>query len=86
MKTVEINNASSPLAEYVKQAQIEPLVVTEHGAPTAVILSLSNTDIETIALSTNSDFIALIERSRVRAQTDGGISAEEMRRRVLAES
>jgi hypothetical protein len=34
---------------------------------------------ETVALSTNPEFLALIERSRARAE--GGISSEEMRRR-----
>ncbi|CAN5764180.1 hypothetical protein BH23PLA1_BH23PLA1_36690 [soil metagenome] len=83
MKTIDIGEASSPLADYVKRATAEPLVVTENGEPTAVILSLSNTDLETIALSTDPEFLALIERSRARAQAEDGLSAAEMRRRVL---
>ena len=39
MKTIDIGEASSPLAEYVRQAQAEPLVLTDHGAPTAVLLA-----------------------------------------------
>ena len=61
----------------------EPLVFTDHGTPTAVILTLVNTDMETAALSTNPEFIALIERSRACAKAEGGLSAAEMRRRVL---
>lgn len=71
------------MADYVRQAQTEPLVVTDNGAPTAVILPLANANLETVSLSTNPEFIALIERSRARARTDGGHSAEEMRRCVL---
>jgi hypothetical protein len=41
-----------------------------------------NADWETIALSTNSQFIALIERSRERQRAEGGISSVEMRRRL----
>ena len=84
MKIVEIDKATSPLADYIPAVQSEPVVVTDHGVPTAVILPLRNADMETVALSTNPEFIALIERSRARASEEGGISTEEMRRRVLA--
>ncbi len=59
------------------------MVITDHGTPTAVILPLVNVDLESIALNTNPEFIALIERSRARARVEGGVSAAEMRRRVL---
>jgi prevent-host-death family protein len=83
MKIVDILKATNPLADYIEEVQSEPLVVTDHGVPTAVLLPLTNTDMETLALSTNPDFIALIERSRARARDEGGVSSEEMRRRVL---
>jgi hypothetical protein len=35
-----------------------------------------------MSLSTNAVFIALIERSRDRHRTEGGISSDEMRRRM----
>ena len=85
MKTIDIGEASSPLAEYVRQAQAEPLVFTDHGAPTAVLLSLRNADLETVSLNTNPAFLALIERSRARQEAEGGLSAAEMRRRILSE-
>jgi len=66
MKTVEIGDATQPLADYISGVQTEPLVITDHGSPTAVILPLACTDLETVALSTNPDFIALIERLRAR--------------------
>ncbi|MGC8638785.1 MAG: type II toxin-antitoxin system Phd/YefM family antitoxin [Isosphaeraceae bacterium] len=83
MKTIEIGEATSPLADYVAAVQSEPLVISDHGIPTAVILPLSDVDLEAIALGTNPRFLALIERSRARAQTEGTIPAAEMRRRVL---
>ena len=49
----------------------------------AVILTLANADLETVALNTNPEFIALIQRSRSRATQEGGLPAAEMRRRVL---
>jgi prevent-host-death family protein len=86
MKTIEIGDATSPLADYIEGVQSEPLVITDHGTPTAVILPLVGTDLETISLSTNPEFIALIERSRARSRAEGGISSAEMRHRVLGSS
>jgi hypothetical protein len=83
LKTIEIGEATHPLAEYVQGVQTEPLVITENGMPTAVILPLTNVDLESVALSTNPEFIALIERSRARVREEGTISAAEMRRRVM---
>ncbi len=83
MKTVELVEATSPLADYIPGVRSEPLVITDHGTPTAVILPLDNTDLETVALSSNPEFIALIERSRSRTRQEGGVSSDEMRRRVL---
>ena len=83
MKTIDIGDASGTLTDCLKQARTEPVVSTDQGTPTAVILTLVNTDLETVALSTNPEFIALIERSRACAKLEGGVSAAEMRRRVL---
>jgi len=83
MKIVDIGKATNPLADYIEAVRSEPLVVTDHGVPTAVLLPLTNTDMETVALSTNPKFIALIEGSRARAREEGGLSPDEMRRRVL---
>jgi prevent-host-death family protein len=83
MKTVEIAEATNPLADYVSGVQTEPLVITEHGTPTAVMFPLADVDLESVSLATNPAFLALIERSRARARDEGEISAEEMRRRVL---
>lgn len=83
MKTIDIADATGSLADYIPGVRTEPLVITDHGTPTAVMLPVDHVDLESIALSTNPAFLALIERSRSRARQEGEISAEEMRRRVL---
>jgi len=83
MKTIELVEATSPLADYIPCVRSEALVIMDHGTPTAVILPLYNTDLEAVSLSTNPDFIALIERSRSGSRREGGISSDEMRRRVV---
>ena len=42
----------------------------------------SEPTLETISLSTNPRFIEIIEKSRASLARDGGISSEEMRRRL----
>ena len=81
MKVVEKADATATLAEYASDIGSGPVVVTSQGQPVAVLVSIENTDLETISLSTNPQFIDLIERSRARVRAEGGIPSEEMRRR-----
>ena len=80
MKTVEFAKANLPLSDYTKKVKKEPVIVTKEGKPVAALVSITNADIETVSLSSNPKFIALIERSRARQKAVGGISTEEMRR------
>lgn len=81
-KTIELSKANLPLSDYTKKVKKEPVIITKEGKPVAVLVSISNADIETVSLSNNPKFIALIERSRARQKSEGGISLEEMRRRL----
>jgi prevent-host-death family protein len=76
--------ATAPLAEYARDVSREPVILTVRGKPVAALVSVENADLETITLSTHPQFIALIERSRARQRAEGGISSEEMRRRLGA--
>jgi antitoxin (DNA-binding transcriptional repressor) of toxin-antitoxin stability system len=82
MKTLEVAQATAPLADYARDMKNEPLILTMNGTPVAALIPLENADIETVTLSTHPQFLALIERSRTRQKTAGGISSEEMRRRL----
>jgi len=82
MKTLEMEKATAPLAEYARDVSREPVILTMRGKPIAALVSVENVDLETITLSTHPQFIALIERSRARQRAEGGISSEEMRRRL----
>ena len=85
VRVVDVEKATDSLAEYAQQVDTGPIVLTRAGRAVAVVLAIKNADLETISLSTNADFMALIERSRARQECEGGISGEEIRRRVLAE-
>ena len=82
MKTVEISKATLPLSDYTKGIKKEPVIITKEGRPVAALVSIPNADIEMVSLSNNPRFVALIERSRARQKSEGGISSEEMRRRL----
>jgi antitoxin (DNA-binding transcriptional repressor) of toxin-antitoxin stability system len=82
MRTVEMTQATATLAEYTRQVAVEPTIITASGKPVAALVAIENTDLETVFLSTNPQFLAIIERSRARQQAEGGISSKEMRQRL----
>jgi prevent-host-death family protein len=82
MKTLEMDKATEPLSQYVQQVSRGPLILTVGGKPVAALVSVENADLETMSLSTNPQFLDLIERSRARQSAEGGISSAEMRRRL----
>jgi len=82
MKTLELSKATASLASYARAARKGPVVLTMGGKPVAALVIIRNADLETASLSTDPQFLALIERSRVRQRREGGVSSDEMRRRL----
>jgi hypothetical protein len=82
MKTIELVSATAPLAEYARKIDHEPIILTTDGKPIIALVPIENTDMETASLSYNPQFLAIIERSRARQKAEGGISSDEMRRRL----
>jgi antitoxin (DNA-binding transcriptional repressor) of toxin-antitoxin stability system len=68
----------------------ETVTVTVAGKPIAILQLLvplvligdEEMDLEAVALSTHPQFLELIERSRQSHKAEGGISSDEMRRRL----
>ena len=87
MRNVDVTEATAALADYAKALRDETLVITENGKPLAALMPVGDADAETVSLSTNPEFLALIERSRAILRESGGISSEEVRRQLgLSES
>ena len=82
MKTLEMNHATARLSDYARAVRREPMILTLRGRPYIALVSLKNADTETLRLSTNSRFMRLIEHSRLRYKSRGGIATSEMRRRI----
>ena len=82
MKVIEKADATATLAEYAEAVQSGPVIVTSQGRPVAALVPIENADLETVSLSTNRQFIDLIQRSRARVRAEGGIPSEEVRRQL----
>lgn len=81
---MDIFEATASLAEYARVVATEPLVITSGGKPLMALLDRKESDSETLSLSTNPEFMEIIRQSRERHEKEGGISSEEMRRRLGA--
>jgi prevent-host-death family protein len=71
MKIVEQTEAKAPLADHAASVAQEPVVVTVNGKPVAVLVAIENADLETVSLSADAAFLALLERSRATAPRAG---------------
>ena len=82
MKIIDLTEATETLATYAADVTQEPVIIMVAGKPVAALVAIENADLETVSLSTNPAFLALIERSRARYQAEGGLSSTEARRRL----
>jgi antitoxin (DNA-binding transcriptional repressor) of toxin-antitoxin stability system len=80
MMRVDLKEATDSLSEYTRKARKEPVVVTRHGKPVALLRSLTQDEWEDFVISTDPRFIAMIERSRVRYKPGRGIPLAEVMR------
>jgi hypothetical protein len=67
------------VTDRARDLENEPVILTREGKPVAALTSLENIDWESISLSTNPQFIALIERIRAQQAAEGGYASEEVR-------
>ncbi len=81
MKSIEISEVSA-LAPYVKPGCSEPLLLTNHGRVIATIVPADEEGAESMLLSINPEFQAILERSRSRLESEGGLSTETVRRQL----
>ena len=82
MKTLEVTDSTASLAQCIRGVRKMPVILTRKGKPVAAIVSIEDGDWETISLSLNPKFIALIEQARAQLRAEGGVSSAEVRRRL----
>jgi prevent-host-death family protein len=75
LKTVSVRDLQKKVKECVEESQIDRVVITRHGKPTAVLVGVEGNDWEDVVLQTDPTFWKLI-RSRREEET---ISIEELK-------
>ena len=81
MKTIEIAEATAPLAEYARSNRRQTLVVMRRGRPSAALMPISTpADVESFKVSSSPKFQALIAESRRVSPPGTGLSTEQVRR------
>lgn len=81
MKSIELSEVAA-LVPLVTSNAGEPILLTRDGLTIATIVPTAEQDVESLLLSVNPQFQAILERSQQRLETEGGISAADVRNRL----
>ena len=83
MKTLKLAEITGSLSDIARKGLRETVLVTKRGKPVLALVPLTKyDDWESVSLSTNPKFLAIIERSAAAHKPGTGISTDEMRRRL----
>jgi hypothetical protein len=81
VKTIDIAEATAPLAQYARANRRQTLVVMQRGRPIAALMPISSpADVESLKVSRSPRFQALIAESRRVNPPGTGLSTEQVRR------
>ncbi|MCZ6796050.1 MAG: type II toxin-antitoxin system Phd/YefM family antitoxin [Planctomycetota bacterium] len=83
MKTIELSTAKKALSEYARELGDEIVVLTENNKPVVALVPLKDVDMESVTLSMDPQFRAIVEEARKDFAAGRKLSLEEMRREVL---
>jgi antitoxin (DNA-binding transcriptional repressor) of toxin-antitoxin stability system len=81
MKTIDLAEVSA-LTPHVSAGAHDPVIVTKDGTTIAAVIPVTGDDAEQLLLSLSPQFQAVLERSEERLRQEGGLSADEVRRRL----
>jgi hypothetical protein len=81
VKSIELSEVSA-LVPLVLSGEKEPVFFTRDGQTVATIVPTSDEDVESLLLSINPQFQAILERSQQRLDSEGGMSAADVRARL----
>jgi hypothetical protein len=81
MKAMKLPKEIQSLLDVAEAAEEETLVFTRKKRPVAALVSLRNVDRESLALSTNPQFLKIIENARREVRAGKTISLEALQKR-----
>ncbi len=67
----------------MKEFEDDIIILTFHDRPVAAVISLANTDQESLSLSMNPEFISIIEKAREEFKSGKRISLQRIKREIL---
>lgn len=73
MKTIDVADANTTLAEYARKRLREAVIVTRRGKPVLAVTPVKG-DWESIVVANNPRFLAIVERSRFARRRQGRFS------------
>jgi antitoxin (DNA-binding transcriptional repressor) of toxin-antitoxin stability system len=80
MKSIDLSEVSG-LAPHLQPGG-EPLFLTKNGHAVAAVVPVTDDDVESMLLSINPQFQAILVRSQQRLESEGGMSSAEVRQRL----
>ena len=83
MKTIEVSQASKTLAEYAEELSEDIIVVTSRKKPIAALVSLKSLDAESVALSSNAQFLAILKRSYDEIQAGRVVAHSQIKKEFV---
>lgn len=87
MRIAPVAEVKARFSAYLKAAVEGPVVVTRHGKPVAVLLSVEDEEeLERLMLAYSSKFRAILDTAWQQLRETGGIEHEEFWRQVEAET
>ncbi len=78
MKAIKLPKELEPLLEVAEASEEDTLVFTDKKRPVAALVSLRKVDQESLALSTNPEFMRIIETARKEIRAGKATSLEEL--------
>jgi prevent-host-death family protein len=87
MKIAPVAELKAQFSAYLKSSAEGPVVVTRHGKPVAVLLSIEDEDeLERLVLAYTPRFRGILEAAREQIRETGGIGHEEFWQEMEAET
>ena len=81
MTTIQFPKRLQALLDFAEASDQETLVFTQKKRPVAALVSLRKVDRESLALSTNPQFLKIIETARKEIRAGKSISLEALERK-----
>lgn len=82
MRAIQLPKELQPFVKAAEAAGEEAVVFTEKKRPVAMLVSLKKIDRESLALSTNPEFLRIMETARKEIRAGQTTSLEEVERKL----